>query len=277
MEDKNIKTVVINLFGSPGTGKSTTASQLFYLMKTAGYDVELVSEFAKDLVWESRVATMKNQIYIFGKQHHRLHRLKGQVKYIVTDCPLLLSEFYNREYNGGSPVFYALVKEEIEKHNNLNIFLNRKKDYVAKGRTQNEQESDAIAVKLRELLDETGYEYHTFDAFPNVGELIFDLIKKIETDQPILKSPSLNDELTEAFDFIDKQKGLTKIPSYSDIFTIQEFIESVECHSIMDDDGHGYLSKDGKNYYSNAEVCCHLDMLEANKNAGYTHVVWFNK
>ena len=44
---KLMKTIVINLIGSPGTGKSTLASELFSKMKWQGYDVELVSEYAK--------------------------------------------------------------------------------------------------------------------------------------------------------------------------------------------------------------------------------------
>ena len=48
---KLMKTIVINLIGSPGTGKSTLASELFSKMKWQGYDVELVSEYAKELVW----------------------------------------------------------------------------------------------------------------------------------------------------------------------------------------------------------------------------------
>lgn len=46
------KTIVVNLIGSPGTGKSTIASELFAKMKWEGFDVELVSEYAKELVWE---------------------------------------------------------------------------------------------------------------------------------------------------------------------------------------------------------------------------------
>ena len=43
-----METIVINLIGAPGTGKSTVASELFSKMKWSGYDVELVSEYAKE-------------------------------------------------------------------------------------------------------------------------------------------------------------------------------------------------------------------------------------
>ena len=93
-----MKTVVINLIGSPGTGKSTLASELFSKMKWQGYDVELVSEYAKELVWEERTETFKNELYLFAKQHHRMFRLNNKVKYIITDRPLILSLFYNEKY-----------------------------------------------------------------------------------------------------------------------------------------------------------------------------------
>ena len=104
-----MRTMVINLIGAPGTGKSTIAAELFAKMKWAGYDVELVSEYAKELVWEQRDETFKNELYLFAKQQHRMFRLNGKVKYIITDRPLILSVFYNKKYGDNSKVFKDLV------------------------------------------------------------------------------------------------------------------------------------------------------------------------
>jgi len=60
-------TLIVNLFGGPSSGKTTMAAGLFCLLKMHGIDCELVTEFAKDLVWEERFKTLKNQQYIFGK------------------------------------------------------------------------------------------------------------------------------------------------------------------------------------------------------------------
>ena len=46
--EPNKQLKVINLYGGPGTGKSTTAAALFALIKREGYNVELVTEFAID-------------------------------------------------------------------------------------------------------------------------------------------------------------------------------------------------------------------------------------
>ena len=42
------KIIVINLLGSPGAGKSTTAARLFYELKMKGVKCELITEYAKD-------------------------------------------------------------------------------------------------------------------------------------------------------------------------------------------------------------------------------------
>lgn len=149
-----MKTTVINLIGSPGTGKSTIASELFAKMKWLGYDVELVSEYAKELVWEQRHETFKNELYIFAKQQHRLFRLQGKVKYIITDRPLLLSIFYNDKYGNKSENFRNMVLEEINKFENIDIFLNRTKPYVSKGRNQTEEESKEFAKEMLTLAEE---------------------------------------------------------------------------------------------------------------------------
>jgi pantothenate kinase len=42
------KTTIINVYGGPGAGKSTSAAYLYYLLKVAGKNVELVREYVKD-------------------------------------------------------------------------------------------------------------------------------------------------------------------------------------------------------------------------------------
>ena len=57
-------TLIINLFGGAGIGKSTLMARIFSELKVQGYDCEMVTEFAKDLVWEKRNETFKDELYI---------------------------------------------------------------------------------------------------------------------------------------------------------------------------------------------------------------------
>ena len=66
------QTIVINLFGAPGAGKSTLMAELFASLKNAGVDCEMSPEFAKELVWEKRTRTFDDELYILAKQNHRL-------------------------------------------------------------------------------------------------------------------------------------------------------------------------------------------------------------
>jgi len=77
---------VINLFGGPGSGKSTTAAGLFQKMKLKHMSVELISEYAKKLVYSNRLENMLDQQeYIFAKQNNMLHMLRDKVDFVITD------------------------------------------------------------------------------------------------------------------------------------------------------------------------------------------------
>ena len=145
---------VINLFGPPGSGKSTTAAGVFHKLKCEGRAVELVTEYAKDMVWENRANILDDQLYIFAKQRRRLERLRGKVDYVVTDSPLLLSAVYGKLYTPDAlpEEFYQLVDTSFRSYDNLNFFLNRVKPYSEIGRLQDEQEAFAVEKAMFDYL-----------------------------------------------------------------------------------------------------------------------------
>ncbi len=156
-------TLIVNLFASPGSGKSTTAAGVFSKLKLHGVDCELVTEYAKDLVWEGRQHVLKNQLYVSGKQCQRIFRLNGQVDAIITDSPILLSSYYNGlngRYNKN--LYEQLMLEEHNKYNNLNYFikLNDKEEFNENGREQTQQESLIISKEIEKMLDKLGIKYY---------------------------------------------------------------------------------------------------------------------
>lgn len=167
---------VINLFAGPGAGKSTTAAGLFFLMKNKGYNVELITEFAKDLTWENRNKTLENQIYVFAKQYHRLYRLENKVEYVITDSPLLLSLIYSKtDYFNGT--FANLVKEVWNEYINYSFFIERIKEYKQIGRSQDEEGAKKIDLTVLNLLNENYYIFKRVKGDINASQTILDYIE----------------------------------------------------------------------------------------------------
>lgn len=154
------KTLVVNLFAGPGAGKSTTAAGVFFELKSRGINCELAAEYAKDLCWEERTRTFDDQIYIFGKQYHRIFRLLGQVAVVITDSPLLLTPVYDSEKR---PTLKKLVLEEHNKMWTYNVFLKRKKAFNPKGRNHNEEQSKDIDYAVADMLLENDVLFETFE------------------------------------------------------------------------------------------------------------------
>ena len=146
--------VVINLWGGPGCGKSTTMAKIFSELKIKGYNVEMVSEFAKDLVYENRMDTMKDELYIFAKQNHRLFRVKDKVDIIVTDRPLPLTCVYDKVYGKNDKNLHTLVRRTFKEYDNINILLGFNEDnYKKEGRLQTEEEALNLHHKIAEELE----------------------------------------------------------------------------------------------------------------------------
>jgi hypothetical protein len=166
--------LLINLYGPPGCGKSTTRAGVFYHLKQAGVNCEEVTEFAKKLVWEHRGKTLECQPYVFGKQLRDIEVLKGQVAAIITDSPLLLSKFYGEKYCGDRypASFYDYVVDQARLHGGMNILLRRVKPYNPKGRNQTADESDAFGADLKAMLDGLGVDYIELDGDKEAAEKI---------------------------------------------------------------------------------------------------------
>lgn len=162
--------IVVNLTGAPGAGKSTGAAYVFSQLKMKGINCELVTEYAKDKVWEEDTTALSNQAYVFGHQLFRLTKLEGKVDVVITDSPILLSIIYNKDMKRLGTAFNEVVKNCFESFDNINFFIHRVKPYNPVGRLQTEKESDKLSedIKLcfalykQDLIeingDQTGYD-----------------------------------------------------------------------------------------------------------------------
>ena len=144
---------VVNFWGGPGSGKSTTASGVFFGMKvTAEHPVEMVTEFAKELTYDENWKTLSNQQLVTSEQDQRLRRLIGHVDYAITDSPLLLGCVYGAD-------LWALdeMQEQwwklFKTYDNINIFVERVKPYQPYGRSQDEDQARILDRRLRKLTE----------------------------------------------------------------------------------------------------------------------------
>jgi hypothetical protein len=152
-------TTIINLYGGPGTGKSTSAAYMYYLLKIAGLNAELVREYVKDWAWEGRHISVNDQIYFLGKQVRRESMLYGKVNWIVTDSPVWMNAYYASHYctpiiaSGVTSLVKAFYQQVADEgHTHYHIFLKRTKPYLAEGRYQTESEAKDIDTGVKQML-----------------------------------------------------------------------------------------------------------------------------
>jgi len=170
--------LLVNLFAGPGCGKSTTAAGVFSLLKMHDINCELVTEFAKDLTWEERYKTLENQYYVWGKQHHRLWRIKDQVDVMITDSPLILNLVYGKDK---PTCFKNTVLASFNEFNNINYFLKRLKIYNPKGRNQTEDESRVIDYDVLKTLLEYDIKYDTAPGnYSGINQITEEILEKLQ-------------------------------------------------------------------------------------------------
>jgi len=156
-------TKVISLYGGPSSGKSTQGAGLFYKMKMAGYSVELVNEFAKEVVWEGNVPLLRDQLYVLAHQNRKLVRLADKVEYIITDSPVLLSIVYRHIYEGPmySDLIDKLALECYGMYDNINFMLERGAGFEHEGRAQDYEQSLKIDNEIIKVFKEYDIDYHS--------------------------------------------------------------------------------------------------------------------
>lgn len=175
------KTVIVNLYGAPGAGKSTGSAYIFGQLKMNNISIELVREFVKDKIYEKSEGVFNDQVYILGKQHFRQTNVKGKVDVIITDCPLIVQAYYTDKYKFPyADELRQLVLKLYSLENNINYFVNRDKPYNPDGRFQTEADSDSISGNLKEYLDNLNIEYKEINGnITDYDSIVADIIKMV--------------------------------------------------------------------------------------------------
>lgn len=161
-------TIVVNMLGGSGLGKSTAAAGLYHNMKMLGLNVELVREYVKNWAWTGNKIGDYDQIYIFGKQARSEYMLYGKVDYIITDSPIILSPVYEKYYNNGESMIEDAAIKFLEKAKlngveHINFVLDRQKEFNPEGRYETEEQAKEVDQKVREFIAENNIKHHIVD------------------------------------------------------------------------------------------------------------------
>ena len=149
-----MKPKIVNFYGGPGAGKSTSAAATFAALKLKRINCELIQEFVKEAAWENRSKKIfMAQDYLFGKQHFRLIQVQDSVDIIITDSPLILGCAYiGPDYQ--LPSLKNVIKEAYDCYDNLDIFVHRGADYEPAGRNQTLDEAISLDSRVEQVLHE---------------------------------------------------------------------------------------------------------------------------
>ena len=166
-------TKIINLYGSPSTGKSTLASGLFYRMKIAGFNV-----------YENAPYPFKDQLYTFAQQNKRLNQMINKADYVICDSPLLQICVYK---SCEPEIFDQMALAYYNRYDNINIFLHRNHEFRQEGRVHNEEQSKEIEKQIKIMLDKYNIPYMDMQT-SGALDILYDMIynsDRIEKDKPI--------------------------------------------------------------------------------------------
>ena len=177
--------IIINLFGGPGSGKSFAARKLTGLFqnKTA-LTISHITEYATDLIKEGKEyildGTFNNQRLIYAEQHRRVIQNVGKSDVIITDSPDILSAIYCKEENQKATDWKKEIIEEFNSYNNFNVYITRDNNYTYshKVRIHSEEEVLKIDTLILALLKKNNIPFYSFprnseeEIFRNVINLI---------------------------------------------------------------------------------------------------------
>ena len=154
--------IVINFIGQPGAGKTTAAAGLFYALKRRHLNVEIVTEFTKDVIFENNHFILSDELLIFSEKYKRIKRLDGQVDFVITDSPLINSVVYAENYSQTGKDFFLELSGSFD---NIYCFIQKGSHcYQTIGRLQSEQAASVYEQRFMDIIKEHGLEYFTINS-----------------------------------------------------------------------------------------------------------------
>lgn len=145
--------IMVNLFGAPGSGKSTTAAGVFHELKKRKRNCEYLQEFAKQKTWEGNHFSLGVQPYITAKQLY-LQDMLRPLDIVITDGSILNGLIYLCKYVNEH--FEAWLLSAHRQFDNLNVFIRRDVDfhgYETAGRSQSNERAAELEKEIKAMLN----------------------------------------------------------------------------------------------------------------------------
>jgi nicotinamide riboside kinase len=180
---KKKETIVVNIIGGPGVGKSILTSDVFSALKREGISCDIAAEYIKKKLREKALKAVESQIYIFAKQQFQLFTLKDEVDVIVTDSPIFFSAVYDKTK---CPLLRALIMKEFHKYNTINYLVERDETqaYEEEGRYQNLDGAKKVDTQMVKFLAEENIEYTTVYGIgpKTIKNIVHDVLAELKRD-----------------------------------------------------------------------------------------------
>ena len=174
---------IINLFGGPGSGKTTLAYYPAYRFKQAGFRAELVGEAAREIIYDrnppreggTAAQLIDNQLLITGMQAERIKRLERHgIEVAIADSPLRMGLLYVREHEMRWALQAAIAAFDKEFQHQRNVLVQRTVGkYDRESRAQSEEEAIELDNKIQALI---GHQIGDYATVWGQEELLFDYL-----------------------------------------------------------------------------------------------------
>jgi hypothetical protein len=165
-----MKTLVVNLYGAPCSGKSVKMLQLGVVGKLRGAFCEICAEVAKEYVVQGIPITGEVQRALTREQTRRMLCFVGNVEVVVTDAPPLIGAFYAGYHcmEGAAEMveLFEGYRQKIAARADrvANVYMWRDHPYEPRGRIESEGEDAEIARQMWAFVRERYAEEALFEA-----------------------------------------------------------------------------------------------------------------
>lgn len=178
-----MSSTLINVFGPPSSGKSTLTAELFTLMKKRGYNCELVTEYAKELVYRENLTEIKDQLKILAEQHYRVKVMVNKVNYIISDASFLSSAVWgkiNNSYQDENETFEKLCVMIHNQYSNLNYYIDDTPNIVYNDKTRLPIDVDTyynIDKKFKQLFEKYNIKVKYCKRIELIDTILSDIVR----------------------------------------------------------------------------------------------------